>query len=289
MGLFWWLGVLVSNDVAEQTLGAWDPAWLVAPDLVLFVGASGWTAAKGERGTGAVVTLWSWMVTIGLFVQALSTQRAGVGALLMLAAACGSSVALIALTTGHIPLSWLFIGPFVFREAVTSSNVRHLANSLLQLVFFWTLFLVALPFGFDFGERQMNVDVPWLKGLETVGIILLIIGSMLGLWSCCSMAWLGHGTPLPAMTASELVIAGPYLWVRNPMAIAGATQTAGVGLWLGSWSVLGLAVAGGMIWNFAIRPTEEADLAERFGQPYEAYRTTVSCWIPKVLLSQRTN
>lgn len=104
--------------------------------------------------------------------------------------------------------------------------------------------------------------------------------SMGGLWSCVTMALRGRGTPLPAETARELVVAGPYRWVRNPMALAGAAQTAGVGLWTGSWVVIALAAAGGVVWNALIRPVEEADLAARFGPAYDSYRREVRCWIP---------
>jgi protein-S-isoprenylcysteine O-methyltransferase Ste14 len=37
--------------------------------------------------------------------------------------------------------------------------------------------------------------------------------------------------------ANRLVVVGPYRIVRNPMAVAGALQTIGVGLWVGSWAV----------------------------------------------------
>jgi len=45
--------------------------------------------------------------------------------------------------------------------------------------------------------------------------------------------------------------------------------------------VIAYAVAGSMLWNYAIRPLEEADLKQRFGEEFERYRETVRCWIPK--------
>ena len=75
-------------------------------------------------------------------------------------------------------------------------------------------------------------------------------------------------------------MAGSYRFVRNPMAVAGALQTIGVGLILGSWVVVVIAVAGAVAWNVGIRPGEEADLADRFGAAYDRYRSQVRCWIP---------
>lgn len=94
------------------------------------------------------------------------------------------------------------------------------------------------------------------------------------------MSTLGAGTPLPSAMANRLVIAGPYRWIRNPMAVAGIVQGAAVGFVLQSWLVVNYAVLGSLVWNYAVRPLEEADLAERFGEEFQQYREKVKCWIP---------
>ncbi len=71
------------------------------------------------------------------------------------------------------------------------------------------------------------------------------------------MAWFGAGTPLPLDPAVRLVLVGPYRHVRNPMAIAGLAQGAGVGLMLGSPGVLAYVAAGLLFWNFVVRRWEE--------------------------------
>src|SRR5699024_5059518 len=117
-------------------------------------------------------------------------------------------------------------------------------------------------------------------GVGVAGSVLVAAASLLGVWSAVTMARLGRGTPLPGAMAHHLVVAGPYRWVRNPMAVAGIVQGAGVGLLLGSWLVLLYAVVGGVLWHLLVRPHEERDLAERFGQEYEHYRARVRCWLP---------
>jgi protein-S-isoprenylcysteine O-methyltransferase Ste14 len=92
----------------------------------------------------------------------------------------------------------------------------------------------------------------------------------------------GRGTPLPSAMPNHLVIAGPYRWVRNPMAVAGIAQGIGVGLILGSWLVVAYAMIGSLVWNYAVRPLEEADLENRFGPEFRRYRSSVSCWLPRV-------
>jgi hypothetical protein len=74
------------------------------------------------------------------------------------------------------------------------------------------------------------------------------------------MSTLGDGTPLPSAMPNRLVIAGPYRWVRNPMAVSGIVQGAAVGFILQSWLVVAYAVVGSLVWNYAIRPHEESDL-----------------------------
>jgi protein-S-isoprenylcysteine O-methyltransferase Ste14 len=177
---------------------------------------------------------------------------------------------------------WFFVGPFAFRVATDRSPAGHLRHSLAQLVFFWTSFLIVLPIVLAWFERRWRLEWSPLRNSTWAGAgpIVFVVASALGVWSCLAMALRGEGTPLPAATARNLVVVGPYRFVRNPIAVAGAFQTIGVGLWLGSWMVLVSSIAGGLIWNTFIRPEEEADLVARFGHDYEAYRAVVRCWIP---------
>ena len=113
-----------------------------------------------------------------------------------------------------------------------------------------------------------------------MGVAVFVLASALGVWSAITMSTLGEGTPLPMATAKRLVVAGPYRWVRNPMAIAGIVQGVAVGLILSSWLVVVYALAGSLLWNYAVRPHEEADLVGRFGDSYREYRGRVRCWLP---------
>jgi protein-S-isoprenylcysteine O-methyltransferase Ste14 len=179
------------------------------------------------------------------------------------------------------------VGPFSFRPAPERGRRSHLLHSLAQLVCFWAAFLVAVPVVIRWAEVRLRLDWSWLDGpaIASSGVVVFALGSAVGLWSCVSMALLGEGTPLPASAGRILVVAGPYRFVRNPMAAAGAVQTIGAGLYLGSWLVVLSAFAGGIVWNTFIRPEEESDLAQRFGSPYERYRNTVRCWVPSLRAS----
>ena len=282
LGAAWWAAVYASDDVRTATLGGIEPNLLVVPDLVLFVGASAVAALRGGRMPAAVVAGWSTLVTAGLLVYGLLEEAAGAGIVLMVVATGCTWIAASLLWWGRVPLGWFFVGPFAFHEADDASPAHHLRRSLLQLVVFWTTFFVGVPAVLVSVERRLGLTLEGLASpsWQVVGLVGLALGSALGLWSCVSMALVGRGTPLPAATARALVVVGPYRHVRNPMAVAGGIQTASVGLLVGSWSVVVIALAGAVVWDVAIRPTEEADLADRFGVPYERYRGEVRCWVP---------
>lgn len=281
-GALWWIAVFASDDVQTWTLGRWDPASLAGPDLVLFVGASATAAILGSRVAAAIAAVWTTLVAIALGIYGLVEQVAGWGVLLMSVATVGTLAAASTMWLGYLPTGWFFVGPFSFRVADEAPAERHLRRSLVQLVVFWTTFFVIVPLVLMAVEERLKLNWTALDSetARLVGAAAFVLGSALGLWACVTMAIQGNGTPLPAETARDLVIAGPYRSVRNPMALAGVLQTTGVGLVVGSWMVIVIAVAGALVWNTLIRPTEEADLAARFGEPYQRYAAHVRCWIP---------
>lgn len=281
-GAAWWVAVFASDSVRSGTLGRWDPAIVVAPDLILFVGASAMTAVFGSRIAAVIAAVWTTAVTVALGVYALVEQEAGWGVVLMSVATVGTLASAATMWFGYLPTGWFFVGPFSFRVADEAPDVHHLRRSLAQLVVFWTTFFVVVPLALMTIEERLHLTWSALdrEGVRLAGATAFLLGSAAGLWSCVTMALRGKGTPLPAETARELVITGPYRIVRNPMAVAGLLQTAGVGLVVGSWMVIVVAVAGALVWNVSIRPTEEADLVARFGDPYRRYAERVRCWVP---------
>jgi protein-S-isoprenylcysteine O-methyltransferase Ste14 len=240
-GAAWWVAVAVSPFVREATLGRLDAALVAAFDLPLFVGASA-LAALGWRPTAWVATGWTLAVALGLAVYATVTGEAGWGVLVMAAAAGASLIALSLVLLGRVPTAWIASGPFAFRPALPrSSAVVHLVSTLGQIVVFWGFFLVVVPFVVRLLERRWQVDLPfpWIAG--PVGLVVLALACALGIGSAVAMSVRGNGTPLPTAMPNRLVIAGPYRFIRNPMAVAGIVQGVAVGLLLSSWLVVAYA------------------------------------------------
>lgn len=279
-GALWWLGVFAIPGVRELTLGGLHPVLIAALDIPLFVIASG-VAAAGIAPAVWVATGWTGIVALGMTFYATVTTEAGWGALLMLAAAAGSVAAALLVRDGRLPTERLLVGPFAFRTARAATPRHHAGRTSLQILCFWGLCLGVIPLLISTLETRWNLTVGVPQSVRYGGGVLFVAASGLALWAALSMSTRGEGTPLPSAMPRRLVISGPYRYVRNPMAITGITQGIAVGLLLGSWLVVVYALLGSLVWNWVIRPLEEADLARRFGAEFEAYRARVGCWIPR--------
>jgi protein-S-isoprenylcysteine O-methyltransferase Ste14 len=166
------------------------------------------------------------------------------------------------------------------RQSRSSSNVVNLAKTLLQVVVFWGFFLWLLPSLILRVEGLLGL--PNFKGTPAFGWTLFCLLSVIGLSSGIIFALWGKGTPLPLDTATQLVVRGPYRFVRNPMALAGIGQGISVGIVYGSPWVILYSLSGGVLWHLFARPWEEQDLESRFGEPYVAYRQAVPLWVPRL-------
>lgn len=286
-GAGWWIAVFTIPFVREATIGSLDRVVLAVLDIPLFVVASA-LAALGVRFAAAVATGWTIAVTLALGVYATVTGEAGWGVIFMIAAAAASVLALALTQLGRIPTEWIIRGPFAFREAAARTASVHLVVTALQLVVFWGLFLAVFPLAMAFFEDRWAVGIPFASFIAPAGAVIVVLASALGFSTAFAMSTIGRGTPLPSAMPTRLVAVGPYRYLRNPMALAGIVQGLGVGLMLSSWLVVVYALIGSLLWNYAVRPLEEADLRARFGEEYRHYHDAVRCWIPRLPLVRYT-
>jgi hypothetical protein len=84
-----------------------------------------------------------------------------------------------------------------------------------------------------------------------------------------------------ATLTRQLVVGGPYRYLRNPMYLAVTAPIVGQALTLGQPGLLGYAAAvGGATAAFA-HGYEAPTLRRRFGAQHEAYRRAVPAWWPR--------
>jgi protein-S-isoprenylcysteine O-methyltransferase Ste14 len=150
---------------------------------------------------------------------------------------------------------------------------RHLrAIALLPLMA--TVVVPALIVGGDVGFGP--------SPLAVLGAVLIAGGLALFVWTVVLLDRIGRGTLAPWDPTSELVVAGPYRYVRNPMITAVLAILLGEAALLGEGGLLvwaGLFLAVNAVWFPLV---EEPGLEERFGDAYDAYRAQVPRWFPRL-------
>jgi protein-S-isoprenylcysteine O-methyltransferase Ste14 len=111
----------------------------------------------------------------------------------------------------------------------------------------------------------------WPRELAFVGVPLAAVGAIGFVWAARTMG--KSLTPYPRPRESgELVLKGPYRFVRHPIYLAGFLFFLGVGLSSSLPATLGALALGTLWWRKAA--VEEAHLLARFPE-YEDYRERV--------------
>lgn len=168
------------------------------------------------------------------------------------------------------------------RLAKESSAGYNIAKTLAQAALFWCLLLFLIPTHILRLETHLGFSPPYNSTLKCVGVGVFCLFGALGVASGTIIAVYGKGTPLPIDCSRHLVVVGPFTFVRNPMAVAGIMQGVAVGLYLSSPLTVLYSLSGAFFWNQFMRPWEEQDLEERFGEEFRQYRKAVRCWIPNL-------
>jgi protein-S-isoprenylcysteine O-methyltransferase Ste14 len=143
-------------------------------------------------------------------------------------------------------------------------------------VLLWT-WLIHSVRGFD---ALLPFSLPtWLR---PVGFAVGLAGALLTAWCVGMFVTIGEGTPVPFDAPRKFVAAGPYRYVRNPMYIGVTTLVAGVGLMLGSASVVAVAALFVLAAHAFVTLYEEHSLERRFGDSYRSYKRRVRRWAPAI-------
>lgn len=126
--------------------------------------------------------------------------------------------------------------------------------------------------------------------LSNANLFAAAIASGLGLfwatWAYSYLHFVGKGSPLEAFGVAlyptqNLVTSGPYAYTRNPMVLALILILLAVVFAMGSVSGLVMLPIWTVITAWYIRKFEEAELEQRFGEPYAEYRKSVPELFPR--------
>jgi protein-S-isoprenylcysteine O-methyltransferase Ste14 len=156
----------------------------------------------------------------------------------------------------------------------------NVTKTLLEVAVFWFVFLIALPIGISVIEVELAIQR--FPGYPVIAAVILGGFSLTGLWAALTMAISGRGTPLPMDEARNLVVTGPYAYVRHPLAISLMGQGTAIVLALGSYPVMVYMAAFGAWMYFYARPREERHLKERYGKQWSEYVREVRAYRPRL-------
>ena len=117
---------------------------------------------------------------------------------------------------------------------------------------------------------------------QVAGMVVGAFGAVIALWCVFTFATTGQGTPAPFDPPRQLVIRGPYRFVRNPMYIGAGLALGGAALFYQSLPILGYTFLFFLATHLFIVWVEEPTLLRTFGGEYEAYCRHVGRWRPRL-------
>ena len=123
---------------------------------------------------------------------------------------------------------------------------------------------------------------PYPLPVRIVGVALCVAGAAVLLRAFTQFVAEGSGTPAPVAPTEQLVIRGPYRYVRNPMYLAVLSVIAGQALWLSRPVLLTYAAVVAAMFAAFVRWYEQPTLLRRYGAQYQAYLRDVPGWWPRL-------
>ena len=144
--------------------------------------------------------------------------------------------------------------------------------------------LITIPFLiFLFTRKSYSY---YLVGFDNflfyIAMFFLALGLFLAIWSVRTFySKGGEGTPGPWRPISNLIISGPYRYIRNPMILGVVNLLLFESAFFTSFLFLLWAIVffvGNIIY---FKTFEERELIMRFGMDYENYKNEVPMFFPK--------
>lgn len=167
----------------------------------------------------------------------------------------------------------------IYKVATGSWRTRLILVPIIGALYLSLIALfVLLSFIVDQSLRFPEaVCYPWSLVL---GIGLIILGLSLTFLSISYFIRV-RGTPVPFSPPPKLITTGPYSFVRNPMLSGIFIQLFGLGIILGSISLVFIFTPLFIIINvWELKKVEEPELVRRLGQDYVEYKKRVPLFFP---------
>ena len=176
---------------------------------------------------------------------------------------------------------WDRYASFVYRVATGSTKLKMIITLPVAILFFGlvVLFVFAsiwvdkLYVFFHFDSSGWTI---------ALSIILLSLGWFICGWTALSFIRT-KGTPVPFNPPPKLITTGLYAHIRNPMLLGLFIFLIGLGIILGSLSLIFIFTPLFVLINvFYLKVVEEKEMEKKFGGEYLEYKKKVPMFIPKI-------
>jgi protein-S-isoprenylcysteine O-methyltransferase Ste14 len=167
----------------------------------------------------------------------------------------------------------------IYSLATGSRKIRNFFTPLGAFFFGLLVFLfVFLALKLD-GLIGISDIFPRSLSLFLASLFFLVAFILIG-WSVLTF-FRAKGTPVPLNPPPQLVTTGPYAYVRNPMLSGVFALLFGIGVLLGSFSLLVIFTPLFILVNvWELKAIEEPELIKRLGQDYIEYRNRTPMFFP---------
>ncbi len=158
-------------------------------------------------------------------------------------------------------------------------------NRTLALVIGALIFPITIPVCLILAVPQVDHYLgisSFFYGLGNImiGIMAIIIGGIVAIWTIVIQINLASGTPFPMLPTKKLLIVGPFKYCRNPMTLGTIVAYAGIAILIGSFSALVVVLLFAAILVGYLKLIEEKELQLRFGSEYVEYKKKTPFIIP---------
>jgi protein-S-isoprenylcysteine O-methyltransferase Ste14 len=162
-------------------------------------------------------------------------------------------------------------------------------QTMIILVLAGVLFVLIIPYLL---YRSSTAVDQWLNlpkfdaGVvnQVLGLLLIVGGYSLALWTIQVQLTIGSGTPVPVVPTKKLVVKGPFVYCRNPMTLGTILAYGGIGVFFGSLSTIVIVLLLAIALISYLKFIEEKELEARFGTEYLEYKRNTPFMVPRLRL-----
>ncbi len=146
-----------------------------------------------------------------------------------------------------------------------------------------TLFSFAALIAGPWVAVQFDASFPAFSfgAFRYAGIPLIAVGGSLAFYCAYLLLVPSKKSRLPHTSKEDLIVSGPYLYVRNPFMLGIVLAIVGEAILLSRVVMFGYAAIFTWCVHFWIVFFEEPAMLERFGEDYARYKSGVPRWLPK--------